>query len=359
MSMSPKTRPGTTLRFGQEERCIVAAEAIEPGEIVWCQDDEEPDRTFTREEILSQPEDQAAALKRYSYMLDDDLYASTLEPGDDVSFYFNHSCEPNCGYDSANRIIALRSVSAGDELCYDYAMTETEASFHRGLACGCGAERCRGVLDFKQWRSPLFVRRYAGLMSEYITNKSRQLTWNDSRIAIQRIDARSMGLFALEPIDVGEVLLVFAGKVVELEQLLLLSPRERALSLQVHGSLWQVPIFKGSVREPGDYINHCCDANGGLQDSTTLVARRAIKEGEEVTMDYATVNSGAIGADFSDNFRCRCGSPACRGLVSSADWERPELVELYWPYFPPFMKELIRSRGLVPKRDHAPQATEQ
>ena len=58
-------------------------------------------------------------------------------------------------------------------------------------------------------------------------------------------------------------------------------------------------------------------------------------------MDYATANNGAISEDSSDNFPCRCGSPLCRGRISSEDWRKPEVVERYWPYFPPFLKRAM------------------
>lgn len=348
MGLSPKITVTRTRRYGSEQPTITAREALRAGEIVWCLEDyEEPDLLFTREQILSEPAERSEILKRYSYMVDDDLYASTLNPERDPSFYFNHSCDPNCGYEPNHRLIAIRDVAVGEELCYDYAMTETEASFHRGLSCRCGALSCRGVLDFKQWRSHLFARRYAGFMSKYIANKSRQLSWNDPRIYIRRIGKHNMGLFTLEAIDKGEVLLIFAGKVVDLNELRLLSPRERALSLQVHENLWQVPLLSGHIREPGDYINHCCDANGGMEDSTTLVAVRRIEAGEQVTMDYGVVNTGAIGEDLSDNFHCSCGSENCRGFVSSMDWKDLKVVRRYWPYFPHFMKTLIARNHLV------------
>lgn len=42
-----------------------------------------------------------------------------------------------------------------------------------------------------------------------------------------------------------------------------------------------------------------------MEDSTTVVALRDIRAGEEVTIDYGTVNSGAL-QEGCDNFACRC-----------------------------------------------------
>lgn len=41
-----------------------------------------------------------------------------------------------------------------------------------------------------------------------------------------------------------------------------------------------------------------------MEDSTTVVALRDIAAGEEVTIDYGTVNSGA-NTSSADNFSCR------------------------------------------------------
>lgn len=59
--------------------------------------------------------------------------------------------------------------------------------------------------------------------------------------------------------------------------------------------------------------NHCCDANTGYV-GLDVVALRAIKKGEELTLDYA---------DFLDEemepFNCKCGSRNCRGFIKGTN----------------------------------------
>ena len=347
MAVSNKIALLTTEKYHLPQHTLVAKECIQPGETVWWVSDDEKQETFSRDEILSASPKIRQTLTKFSFMLDDDLYGSTTNPEDDIANYFNHSCDPNCGYDRDHRLIALRTIHPGEDVHYDYSMTETEASFHAGLECLCGSNSCRGVLSFHEWRSPNFVRRYRGLLSPYIAHKSRQLSWNDPRVYVKSLQSNQLGLFSLGPILKGEVVLVFAGKVVGLEELSALSDRDRVLSLQVHESLWQVPIYHSKVREPGDYINHSCEANCGMQDSTTLVAIEDIPANSEITLDYGTVNSGAIGEEASDNFDCRCGKECCRGRVSSQDWRLKEVQTRYWPHFPPFMRQLIQNSMTV------------
>jgi SET domain-containing protein len=57
--------------------------------------------------------------------------------------HLNHSCAPNCWLRVVGRRVEVYSrgpLPAGSELTVDYGRTQ-----HRGgMACGCGAARCRG-----------------------------------------------------------------------------------------------------------------------------------------------------------------------------------------------------------------------
>jgi SET domain len=71
---------------------------------------------------------------------------------------------------------------------------------------------------------------------------------------------------------------------------------------------------------PNHYGNHSCDPNLWWGDAYTLVARRPIAAGEEVTNDHAT--STGIASFAMD---CACGPSLCRGVITGEDWRRPEL----------------------------------
>lgn len=71
--------------------------------------------------------------------------------GNDARF-INHSCAPNCeAVITRSRvfIVAIKPISAGDELFYDYGYerdgTETAEDEAR-YACACGAAKCRGTI---------------------------------------------------------------------------------------------------------------------------------------------------------------------------------------------------------------------
>ncbi|NQZ85489.1 MAG: SET domain-containing protein-lysine N-methyltransferase [Nanoarchaeales archaeon] len=68
------------------------------------------------------------------------------------------------------------------------------------------------------------------------------------------------------------------------------------------------------------YINHNCDSNSGLINDKTLVAKRDIKKGEEITQDYSTLDIEAIkGGKKRLDMECECGSTKCRRIITSFD----------------------------------------
>ncbi len=72
--------------------------------------------------------------------------------GGNSSRWINHSCKPNCEADEENDRIfikAIRNISAGEELNYDYGLIIDEPYTPKLKAeypCWCGAKNCRGTL---------------------------------------------------------------------------------------------------------------------------------------------------------------------------------------------------------------------
>ncbi len=71
--------------------------------------------------------------------------------------WINHSCAPNCEpieHPNLRVIIhAKRAIEPGEELTYDYRLVyhgRLSKRALKGMACRCGAARCRGsMLDYK------------------------------------------------------------------------------------------------------------------------------------------------------------------------------------------------------------------
>ncbi len=65
----------------------------------------------------------------------------------------NHSCDPNATIITGRRLVALKDIKPGEEITYDYSMTEwsNEKSW-RGwedwtVQCHCAAKNCRGAIE--------------------------------------------------------------------------------------------------------------------------------------------------------------------------------------------------------------------
>jgi hypothetical protein len=93
------------------------------------------------------------------------LGPTTREPGDSI----NHSCEPNCGMRNATTIVAMRDIAIGEELTFDYAMSD--ASDYDEFNCNCGTSLCRGRVRADDWRLDTLRHRYKGFFSPYIQRK--------------------------------------------------------------------------------------------------------------------------------------------------------------------------------------------
>jgi len=143
------------------------------------------------------------------------------------------------------------------------------------------------------------------------------------------------GVFAQEPVAQGELLVVWAGDIINYRQLLRLPEKLRRRSIQVEEGLYQVST---RTSERADYINHSCQPNAGLSGQIALVAMRDIEPGEEICFDYAMSDGSPY-----DQFVCQCGAPGCRGVVTGSDWSRPELWERYRVYFSPYLQRRIDS----------------
>jgi hypothetical protein len=71
------------------------------------------------------------------------------------------------------------------------------------------------------------------------------------------------------------------------------------------------------------WINHSCDANAWVEAGTfNVITLRTLREGDEVTIDYATVAVAEFVQNPDDyvwnpswSFDCLCGSALCRGRI--------------------------------------------
>jgi len=160
------------------------------------------------------------------------------------------------------------------------------------------------------------------------------------------------GVFAVEPVKKGDVLVVWGGDILTIEELTALPEDMRRFSIQVEEGLY---LTTRETPHPADYINHSCNPNAGLSGQITAVALRDIEPGEEVCIDYAMCDGSPY-----DEFECQCGAPTCRGRVTGNDWGIPRLWDRYAGHFSPYLQRRIDAvRALQSQPDHAATPTAQ
>lgn len=86
-------------------------------------------------------------------------------------------------------------------------------------------------------------------------------------------------------------------------------------------------------------LNHSCDPTLGFADARTLIARRDIAVGDELTIDYATCLD-----DPDYLLRCHCETYRCRQLIEGTDWQIPQLQLRYAGHWTPRIQALIDQR---------------
>ncbi|MEO6042944.1 MAG: hypothetical protein ABIQ47_03345 [Tepidiformaceae bacterium] len=74
----------------------------------------------------------------------------------------------------------------------------------------------------------------------------------------------------------------------------------------------------------------------------TVVARRDIRAGEEVTVDYALQTGQPVPLL---EVPCACGALDCRGTITGDDWRLPAVRAKYAGHFAPFINRRIEAPG--------------
>ncbi len=157
--------------------------------------------------------------------------------------------------------------------------------------------------------------------------------WLTAKAEARPAGEKGFGSFALQRIRAGETVAGFGGWVVDGTTLAGLPVYRQQRSIQVDEDLF---LVSGETPEPGDMLNHSCEPNCGILGSQLLVAMRDIEPGEELSFDYAMCDA----SDY-DEFRCYCGAPTCREIVTGSDWRDPALQAKYAGWFSSYLVRRI------------------
>lgn len=152
--------PNATARLkSHREYGVYAVQPIAKGELIAMWGGEvAPQETFN---TLNE------RLKRLSIQIEEGLFLVALNEG--PADYVNHSCDPNAGLNGQIALVAMRDIAPGEEITFDYAMSDV--TDYDEFQCECGAPNCRGVVRGTDWRNPALWEKYAGYFSPYVQRR--------------------------------------------------------------------------------------------------------------------------------------------------------------------------------------------
>src|SRR5512142_1486101 len=129
------------------------------------------------------------------------------------------------------------------------------------------------------------------------------------RLEIRESRIHHRGVFTLDRIPPNRKVIEYTGERISRRE-----TKRRGLGsityLFTLDNYWTIDgAFGGSGAE---IINHSCDPNLYsciMRGHVLYMSRRVIQPGEELTVDYRF-------SDKMDPVKCRCGAPACRGVIN-------------------------------------------
>jgi len=154
-------------------------------------------------------------------------------------------------------------------------------------------------------------------------------------VVISASKIHDLGMFASSAIASGEIVCIKGGHVVRKDALYSTDSIGSYLPLDDQFYLGATnPTEEEGIKL---YLNHSCEPNCAIRGEITFVAVDSIGKGEELTIDYATIDN----EDYE--FSCNCGSSACRRTVSGFDWKMESLQRKYVGRFARYLTEKIET----------------
>jgi uncharacterized protein len=159
---SPKIAPRDKPLMGKAVYCV---EPIEAGEFVCLIGGE----TLSLQDAHAMPHDE----RRQCLQVEEDTVLWISDYVETTPDWINHSCDPNIGVSGQISFVAMRDIAVGEEICFDYAMTD--GSPIDEFACGCNSPSCRKTVTGNDWRDPALQKRYRGFFSAYLARRIASL----------------------------------------------------------------------------------------------------------------------------------------------------------------------------------------
>lgn len=166
-------------------------------------------------------------------------------------------------------------------------------------------------------------------------------SWVNPKLVGGESNIHGEGVFASVAIARGEKLMEFGGEKISGAETL---NGYRECSVWIVGDDAYLALPESDLDPSLDEnLNHSCDANAWLTDEVTLVARRDIAAGKEITLDQGTWNFDEREYTW-DESDCGCGAGDCRKRLTENDWALSAVQKRYAGHFHPIVQRMIDTR---------------
>jgi hypothetical protein len=90
--------------------------------------------------------------------------------------FINHSCNPNVGIKASNKgksllMIALRNITQGEEIAYDYAMSDWDWGW--AMPCFCEEPNCRKTIRGYKYLPTKIKKKYSGYITPFLLDMEK------------------------------------------------------------------------------------------------------------------------------------------------------------------------------------------
>ena len=152
------------------------------------------------------------------------------------------------------------------------------------------------------------------------THPSTQSASSSRRIQVRRSGIHGRGVFALRAIAADEIILEYAGEVINWAEALRRHPHDPDQPDHTfYFHLDSGEVIDGNVNgNSARWINHSCDPNCEAHENQGRVFIRALRPiaiGEELNYDYRLTVDERYTPRVKKRFACRCGAAPCRGTM--------------------------------------------
>ncbi|MES2224291.1 MAG: SET domain-containing protein-lysine N-methyltransferase [Patescibacteria group bacterium] len=146
----------TLLGTGKFGKCLIASRDIKKDELIASFDGE----IYEAESCNKLPKD----IADHAIQFEEHKWRDSAG----LARFINHSCLPNCGTRDFFDIVAMQDIQKGEELTWDYAMTE-DSDWR--MRCECGSQNCRKIIGAFSLLDNDTREKYRGYISLWLVNK--------------------------------------------------------------------------------------------------------------------------------------------------------------------------------------------